>query len=66
MIMNELMEEVLEDPAKNSKEYLEARSKELATLSEADLKQLSQQGKEKTAELESEEIEQIKQKHFVK
>ena len=66
MIMNALMEEVLEDPAKNSKEYLEARSKELATLSEADLKQLSQQGKEKTAELESEEIEQIKQKHFVK
>lgn len=66
MIMNALMEEVLEDPSKNTKKYLEARSIELKALSEDDLKKLSQQGKEKTKELEEEEIEQIKQKHFVK
>ena len=65
MIMNALMEEVLEDPAKNVKECLEARSLELKALSEDQLKKLSQQGKDKTKELEDEEIEQIKKKHYV-
>ncbi len=66
MIMNALMEEVLEDPAKNTKEYLEAQSLKLKALSEEDLKKLSQQGKEKSKELEDEEVEKIKAKHFVK
>lgn len=65
MIMNALMEEVLEDPAKNTRENLEARSLELGALAEEDLKKLSQQGKEKTKELEQEEIDQIKQRHHV-
>lgn len=66
MIMNALMEEVLDDPAKNSKDYLEPRVHTLAAMSEAELKQLSQQGKEKSKELEDEAVDQIKAKHFVK
>ena len=65
MIMNALMEEVLEDPAKNTKEYLESRSHELSAMSNEQLSRLSQQGKDKTKELENEEIEQIKKKHYV-
>ena len=66
MIMNALMEEVLDDPAKNTREYLQSRTRELAAMSEGELKQLSQQGKDKTKELEEEEVRQIKEKHFVK
>ena len=66
LIMNALMEEVLEDPAKNTKEYLENRIKELNSLPEDELKALAQKGKSKSNEEEEKEIEKIKQKHFVK
>ena len=66
MIMNALMEEVLEDPSRNTVEHLTAQSLELGALVEEDLKKLSQQGKEKTKELEEEEVGKIKAKHFVK
>ncbi len=65
MIMNALMEEVLEDPKKNTKEYLEARTKALAAMPEEKLAELAKQGKEKTQELEEEEVGKIKQKHYV-
>ena len=66
MIMNALMEEVLDDPACNTKEYLEAQSVKLKALSEEELANLAKQGKLKTAELEEEEVGKIKAKHFVK
>lgn len=66
LIMNALMEEVLEDPTKNTKEYLENRVKELHNLPEKELKELAQKGKSKSTEEEEKEIEKIKQKHFVK
>ena len=66
LIMNALMEEVLEEPAKNSKGLLEKRVKELNELSEEKLKELAQAGKSKLKEEEEKEIEQIKQKHYVK
>lgn len=66
MINNALMEEVLDEPGKNTKEYLESRVRELADMSEDELKKLSQQGKEKSKELEDEEVDKIKAKHFVK
>ncbi len=66
LIMNGLMEEVLEDPAKNDKEYLENRIKELNDLPEDELKELAQKGKTKLTEEEEKEIAKIKQKHFVK
>lgn len=66
MINNALMEEVLEDPEKNTKKYLELRTTELAAMSETQLSELAKQGKLKTAELEEEEVGKIKAKHFVK
>ncbi|MDP3697453.1 MAG: CCA tRNA nucleotidyltransferase [Candidatus Taylorbacteria bacterium] len=66
LIMNALMEEVLEDPAKNIKEYLENRVKELSTMPEEELAKLAQKGKTKSTQEEEKEIEKIKQKHFVK
>ncbi len=65
-IINALMEEVLEDPKKNTKEYLEKRTHELSGLSELELRELAQKGKMKTAELEEEAIGKIKEKHYVK
>lgn len=66
LIMNALMEEVLEDPDKNTEEYLEKRVRELNDMPEEELKKLAQAGKSKLAEEEEKEVEKIKQKHFVK
>lgn len=65
MILNALMEEVLEDPAKNTKEYLEQRAKQLSEITETELKKLWLAGKEKTKEKEEQEVERIKKKHYV-
>lgn len=65
MIMNALMEEVLEDPSKNTREYLESRSLKLMALSEEELSQLAKQGKLKTMESEEEEVGKIKAKHYI-
>lgn len=66
LIMNALMEEVLENPNQNIKEYLENRVKELNALPEEELKKLARQGKSKLTQEEEKEIEKIKQKHYVK
>ena len=65
MIIAALMNEVLDDPAKNTKEYLSQRARELIRFSEADLNELAKQGKEKLGEEEEKEIQKIKQKHYV-
>lgn len=61
-----LLEEALDDPAKNTKEYLEERVKALAAMSESELATLAKQAKEKTLGLEEEAVSKIKQKHWVK
>ena len=43
MLLNALLAEVLEDPKKNKKAYLQKRLKELNKLSDADLKDLAPQ-----------------------
>src|SRR5690606_24215464 len=45
--LHALLEEVLEDPKKNTAEYLENRAKELVALPESELKVLGEQGREK-------------------
>lgn len=65
MIIAALMNEVLDDPEKNTQDYLGQRAGELVKLSEAELQALSQAGKEKLAEEEEKEISKIKQKHYV-
>ena len=63
--LHALLEEVLDDPKKNTPEYLERRAGELMALPEAELKALGAEGKEKQAEAEAAEIKDIHKKHFV-
>ncbi len=65
-ILHALLEEVIEDPTKNTQEYLAKRVKELDVLSDKDLKELGVQGKEKKEELEDREVEKLHAKHGVK
>ncbi|MDB5225674.1 MAG: polynucleotide adenylyltransferase [Candidatus Adlerbacteria bacterium] len=63
--LHALLEEVLDDPKRNTAEYLENRARELMQLSEEDLKALGAEGKEKKEEVEAAEIKDIHKKHFV-
>ena len=65
-ILNILLEEVLDEPKKNTKDYLEPRVIELYKLEETELKTIAAQAKNKKEKLEEEEIEKIRGKHFVK
>ena len=63
--LHALLEEVLDDPDKNTAEYLETRGAELIKLPEAELKALGVEGKEKRDEVEAAEIKDIQKKHHV-
>lgn len=63
--LHALLEEVLDDPKRNTKEYLEKRAKEFSKLSDKDLEALGREGKEKKAEAEEEDIKKINEKYFV-
>ncbi len=65
MIINGLMNEVLDDPTKNTSEYLEQRARELAQFTEEELSKLHQQGKSKIQAEEQKEISKIKKRHSV-
>ncbi len=65
-ILNALMEEVIDDPEKNGKKYLEKRAKELNKLSDAELQELFVSAQRKKREAEGEMDEDIKKKHHVK
>ena len=64
-MLHTLLEEVLDDPTKNTTAQLEERVKELANLPEAELAKLGQKGKEKQLEDETAELREIKKKHHV-
>jgi poly(A) polymerase/tRNA nucleotidyltransferase (CCA-adding enzyme) len=66
LILHALLEEVLEDPMLNTPEYLEKRTLELNTLPVDELKKRGEEGKEKKAEAEEEELAKIRRKHGVK
>lgn len=65
-ILNALLEEVLDDPVKNTEEYLENRAIELLNLPQDELKRLGEKGKESKEEAESKEIQKIRSSHKVK
>jgi poly(A) polymerase/tRNA nucleotidyltransferase (CCA-adding enzyme) len=65
-VLNALLEEVLDDPTKNTEEYLENRAKELISLPEDELKMLGESGKQTKEEADEEEIKKIRGKHWVK
>ncbi len=65
-ILSALLEEVLNDPAKNTKEQLSELVKSLEMLGDSELKALGERGKEKKENLEEEEIKKLHAKHGVK
>ena len=64
-ILHALLEDVLDDPSKNTTEYLESRSQELVKLSDKELKNIGESGKERKGEAEEEELKEIRKKYFV-
>lgn len=65
-VLNALMEEVIDEPKKNEKKYLEKRAKELNKLSDAELRELFAQAQAKKRETEEEMDNEIKKQHHVK
>jgi len=65
-ILNTLLEEVLDDPSKNTKEKLSELVLKLNLLSDEDLKKLGDKGKQKKEDLEKEEISKLHLKHKIK
>jgi len=65
-ILHALLEEVLEDPDKNTEEYLGSRVTILNKLSEEELKKVGESGKYKKEEVEEKQLEKIRKKHWVK
>ena len=64
-LLNALLEEVLDDPAKNTTEYLDSRTLELLKLDSAELKELGEAGRRKQEEAEQAEIKKIERKNNV-
>ncbi len=65
-ILGALLEEVLDDPAKNTKIFLEERIWKLNNLSDKELKDISEKAKEKKEEFESGLEDEMKKKYYVK
>ena len=65
-ILHALFDEVLEDPEKNTAEYLEQRAKELAALPPEELQKLGEAGKETKEKKEEAEVGEIRKKYGVK
>ena len=64
-ILSALLEEVLDGPKKNTKEYLGELVASLDILGDDELKTLGERGKEKKEELEQQEIIKLHKKHGV-
>ncbi len=64
-ILSALLEEVLENPANNTEEYLDARTLELIRMSDEELKKLDVSGRKKREEKEEEELKKILEKNHV-
>ncbi len=63
-ILNSLLEEVIEEPKKNNKEYLIKKAKELNELSDIELKKLFEKAKRRKEEIEEEIDIKIKKKYL--
>jgi putative nucleotidyltransferase with HDIG domain len=65
-ILHALLEEVLEDPKKNTMEYLKERTVEMDKVPDSELQKIGEAGKEKKEELEDEEVTKVHAKHGIK
>ncbi|NBD73680.1 HD domain-containing protein [Patescibacteria group bacterium] len=64
-ILHALLEEVLDDPTRNSENYLKSRVEELATLSDEELRRLGEQGKDRREREDEAMVTEIKKHHKV-
>jgi putative nucleotidyltransferase with HDIG domain len=64
-MLHALLEEVLDDPAKNTLEYLSSRATELSRLDDRELAALGKEGKERKEEVEGENVKEIRKRYFV-
>ena len=64
-MMHALLEEVLDDPVKNTTEYLENKAAELSKMSDGELKVLGLAGKDRRSEEDEAEIKKLREKHHV-
>jgi len=65
-ILHALLEEVLDDPKRNTEEYLNKRAIELIKLPEKKLREMGEEGKKKKEEENEEEVKIIRKSHKVK
>ena len=65
-VLHALFDEVLENPDKNTENYLDTRAKELIVLSVEDLKRLGTKGKEEMEEKNKEKMKEIRKQFKVK
>jgi len=64
-VLHGLLEEVLDDPAKNTSEYLEQRGMELFSLDEKTLQNMAEAGKQKQVEEEAAALKDIAREHKI-
>lgn len=64
-VLHALLEEVLDDPARNTAEYLTGRAKELLRLSLEELRAIGKEAKERKDEAEEADLKEIDKKFFV-
>lgn len=64
-VLHALLEEVFDDPSKNTKEALEERALQLLKLPEAELRTLGESGKERRKEEDELEIADLRKKYHV-
>jgi len=64
-ILHALFDEVLDDPKKNTKEYLINKSKELKELGPKELKELGDKGKQRMGDEDEKEVKALRDKHHV-
>jgi len=64
-VLNALLEEVLDEPTRNTKDYLDTRTEELLKMPEVELQKLGEAGKARREAAEDEEIQHIMEKHHV-
>lgn len=64
-MLHALLEEVLDDPAKNSQAYLTSRVHEFSKLQDAELLELGEAGKKRREQYEAEAVKTIRDKYWV-
>ena len=64
-VLHALLEEVLEDPERNTREYLLGRAKELATMPEKELAALGRKAREAKEDEEGRELGELRKKYRV-